>query len=60
MHYKRKSSWRSQFGERGTGSGEGAWERVVAKMPRGAWSWERFCWAQLAGARDGLGEGVKE
>ena len=40
--------------------GKGAWERVVAKMPKGAWSWERFCWAQLAGARDGLGEGVEE
>ena len=24
MHYKRKSSWRSQLGDRGTGSGEGS------------------------------------
>ena len=39
---------------------KGAWARVVGKMPRGAWSWERFCWAQLAGPRDGLGEGVEE
>lgn len=51
MHHKRKSRLEKPVRRLRQVQGEvkGAWPRVVVKIPRGARSWERFCWPRWQG-----------